>query len=448
MTGVGDVVGPDLLHEARHCVEAETPVAIGVGDPDGALRLEDPTTARAGYDRHGAECCIAYGPAVATTARTVKDRRRLRRSAVLAGVGDGVVAAALPLLAVDLTRDPLGIAGVVAAQHVPWVLVHLGWPRLRVDRRTLVGFVNTMRALVLGALGFLAVLGHETILWIQFAAFVVGLGEALTDGTESETTDVTGLSARAMLAMAAVGLPLGGLLFEIFPATPFLFEVLTFAGAGLYALLVGRPVRAPRPVDEPDDEEIPRLPGTAMLTGSAVVAGFAAAAVAGVLVLYAHDDLGLGAPAFGLLLAGLAAATTVGGIIAPDLGSRVGVQRALVAALVLAAAGHAVASRVADADRPWFGALALGVTAGAAMIASVLTRATLQLHAGRPVTATALRPFHLAVWTAIPLGALAGGWLARHRTVHEVLVWAAGAWVVAAACALLSRPAAESPEIV
>jgi hypothetical protein len=384
------------------------------------------------------------------TARTEKDRRRLRRSAILAGVGDGVVATALPLLAVDLTRDPLAIAAVVAAQHLPWVLIHLGWPRVRVDRRTLVGLVDTVRALMLGALGLLAVLGHETLLWIQMTAFVVGLGEALTDGTESETADVSGLSGRAMLAMGVVGLPLGGILFEIFPAIPFLFEVLAFAAAGLYALLVGRPVKPPAPERFGDDDPVRAgpLPGMQIVTASAACAALAAAAAAGVLVLYAHDDLGLGAPAFGLLLAGLAGCTTVGAVAAPELGGRLGVRPARVAALLVAAAGHAVASQVAHPDRPWFGAMALGVTAGAGMVASVLARAALQLDAGRPVTASALRTFHLAVWSAIPVGALAGGWLARRSSVHEVLLWAAGAWVLAAVFSLL-RPAKQiSPEIV
>ena len=50
---------------------------------------------------------------------------RLRRSATLAGVAEGVVATALPLLAANLTQDPLAIAGVIAAQHAPWIVVAL-----------------------------------------------------------------------------------------------------------------------------------------------------------------------------------------------------------------------------------------------------------------------------------------------------------------------------------
>ena len=360
-------------------------------------------------------------------------------------MGDGVVAVALPLLAASLTRDPLAVAAVVAAQHLPWVLVHLGWRRLNADRRTIVGLVDTWRALVLGMLGFLALIGRETILDIQLAAFVVGLGEALTDGTEKETGDVSGLSARGMIGLAVVGLPLGGVLYEVYPATPLLFEVLAFAVAALFALLVGRPVVAPV-IEEEDGPPGPAvLPGSDATTLSAALAAIATSAVLGVLVLYALDDLGLGAPAFGMLLAGLAVCTAIGGFVAPEVGTALGVRRGLVVALLVAAAGHATASQVADTDRPWLGAMALGVAAGATMVAAVHTRAIHPLNAGRPLTGPPHQRFHQAVWSAIPIGALLGGFLASKRSVHEVLLWAGGAWLAAAVAAALSRPAKTSP---
>jgi hypothetical protein len=371
---------------------------------------------------------------VATTI-VQRDARRLRRSSTVAGVGDGVVAVALPLLAANLTRDPLAIAMVVALQHAPWVLVHAGWRFLHTDRRTVVGLVDTMRAVTLGMLGLVAIAGKETVLDIQLAAVIVGLGEALTDGTETETDDVSGLSARGMLGMAVVGLPLGGVLYEIFPATPFLFEVFAFAFAALFALLVRRPVIPAVPVAV--ELDVPRPPVViGQVTLSASIAALAASSVLGVLVLFALDDLGLGAPAFGGLLAGMAVATAAGGFVAPDIGKWLGIRTSIVLGLLVAGAGHAAASQVADPDRPLVAALALGVAAAASMAAAVLLRSL--LPARRP---DAMRRFHLTVWSAIPLGALVGGWIARRRSVHEVLLWAAAAWVAAAIAAFLTpRP--------
>lgn len=359
---------------------------------------------------------------------------RLRRSSTSAAVGDGVVAVALPLLATAVTRDPLAVAGVIAAQHVPWVVMAIAWPAFSGDRRTWLGGIDTVRALSMGMLGVLVLAGRETILDIHLAAAVVGLGEALTDGAESDATDAGSLAGPTMTALALVGLPLGGFLYEVFPATPFLFDVLAFSVAGLLALLVRRPV-------PPAPDVSTGLPafarGTPPVAALAAVATAASSAVLGVLVLFALQDLGLGAPAFGVLLAGLAAAAATGGWVAPDVGRALGLKAGTAVSLVIAAAGYVTASRVADPAQPWAAAFALGIAAGASMVTTVLCRALLAAAHGKPVTGRALRAFHLVVWSAIPAGALAGGWVARSRGVTEVLVWA-GATAVAAILPLLT----------
>ena len=122
---------------------------------------------------------------VVATATVGTDQRRLRRSSTIAGVGDGVVAVALPLLAANLTHDPLAVAAVVAAQHLPWALVHVGWRFLNGDRRTLIGTVDTSRALWIGvglAVACLVTAGLLRHSWaysvgwaIQVAAIALGL---------------------------------------------------------------------------------------------------------------------------------------------------------------------------------------------------------------------------------------------------------------------------------
>lgn len=352
----------------------------------------------------------------------------MRRSSTVAAIGDGVVAVALPLLAAAVSRDPLAVAGVVAAQHLPWVVVSIAWPALAGDRRTWLGGIDTVRALTMAMIGFLVLAGRETILDIQLVAVVVGLGEALTDGAETDAGDAGRLAARGMTFLVLVGLPLGGFLYEVFPATPFLFDVLMFAVAALLALLVRRPV-------PPDPEVATGLPafgaGTPMVAVVAGVATVATSAVLGVLVLFALQDLGLGAPAFGLLLTGLALASAAGGYVAPEVGRALGLRGGIGVALVLIGAGYVTAWDVADPEQPWASALALGIAAGGAMVAAVLSRALLVVAHGKPVTGRALRAFHLAVWSAIPLGALVGGAVGRSRGVAEVLVWAAATAVAA-----------------
>lgn len=374
------------------------------------------------------------GPAPAPEAE-----RRLRWSSVTAGIGDGVVAVALPLLAARLTADPLRVASVVAAQHLPWVLVSLLWRRIGGDRRTVLGLVDTARAMILGLVGIAVVLGQDTLEILLVAAFAVGLGEALTDGAETETDDVSGLSARGMVGLAAVGLPLGGLLYEAFPATPLLFDVLAFTLASTLVLAVAQPRVAP-PAGEEVPEGTPSLSRAGWLTIAAVAAGsLATSAVLGVLVLFSLHDLGLGAPAFGLLLAGLATGTAVGGFVAPEIGHILGVRAGLIVALLFAAAGDVAAAMVADDAFPWLSAVALGVTAAAGMVAAVLGRAHLHhLTPTRPrVAVTDL--LHRVSWAAIPVGALAGGALAGATSVRTTVLAAAAIWLAGAACAASSQ---------
>ena len=370
---------------------------------------------------------------------------RLQRAALLAGVAEGVVATALPLLAANLTHDPLTVAGVIAAQHLPWIVVSLLWPLVaRGDRRTLVGLVHTVRALAVGYLGFLAVGGFETIHKIEAIAIIVGLGEALTGTVEEETGD-SSLGTRGMLGLALLGMPLGGFLYEIFLAVPFLLDVLFFALAALFALFVPLPVAS---VTELRTGR-PRLaPGTVAVTFTALVASVARSAVLGVLVLFALEDLGLGAPAFGLLLAAVAMAAAAGAWVAPETGVALGLRRGFAGAAVLSAAALVTASKVADPGTPILGVVALGVAWATATTATVLLRALLPVAAGRPVTGNLLRAFHLVEWAGVCGGALLGGWLGRERGVGEVLVWAAGAWVVAAvSVAAVRRASAVSAPI-
>lgn len=369
----------------------------------------------------------------------------LRRSALLAGAAEGVVATALPLLATNITHEPLPIAGIVVAQHLPWLLVALGWHALNPrDRRTVIGLIDTVRALAVGYLGFVALAGTDTIRTIYVVAFVIGLGEALTGTVEEESADTSRLSTRGMLGMALVGMPLGGLLYEVFIAVPFVIDMLFFALAALFMLLVPRPVV--RLVDENTDEDRsgrPRLAaGTLSVTGTALVASIGRSAILALLVVFALENLGLGAPSFGLLLAGLAAATAAGALVAPEVGAALGLRAGFAVASVLAGGALLTAGRVASPDQPLTAALALGAAWAAATIGMVLLRALLPVAAGRRVTGRHLRGLHLVEWAGLCIGALGAGWLAADVGVSTVVQLAGGPFLLAAVAVCTVRRAA------
>jgi hypothetical protein len=242
-----------------------------------------------------------------------------------------------------------------------------------------------------------------------------------------------------MLGMALVGMPLGGLLYEVFIAVPFIIDMLFFALAALFVLFVPRPVMR----DDEVERTPPRFaPGTAAVTVTAFVTSIARSSVLALLVLFALVDLGLGAPSFGLLLAGLAAATAAGAFVAPETGSALGLRSGFAIAATLAGIALVTAARVASPERPWASALALGIAWATATTATVLLRALLPIAAGRPVTGGHLRALHLVEWAGVGIGALAAGWLARTHGVDVVVQWSAGPWVVAAISVVAVRRAA------
>jgi hypothetical protein len=265
----------------------------------------------------------------------------LRASSVLASVGEGVTATALPLLTAALTRDPVAVAAVIAAAHLPWVLVTvLGGSVLpRLERRTVLGAAHTLRGGAVAALAYWAAGSTETLGRLATAAFAIGLGEALADHVEDEADELTpartsssglarALRSGGMVGVALVGLPVGGLLYEILPPVPFVASVFLFCMAGLIALLprvpLGPEARA-RAMAPPAPLRL--CPGTTRPTAVAALQALGTSAVLGVLVLFALDDLGLGAPSFGVLLAALAAGAALGSLVAAEVGRVLGGRR-------------------------------------------------------------------------------------------------------------------------
>ena len=85
--------------------------------------------------------------------------RRLWSATLLSNLGDGIRAAAFPLLAVTLTHDPILIAGVAVATQLPGLLLGLPAGSLadRFDRRRIVIYADAVRLVFLvGLVGLIA----------------------------------------------------------------------------------------------------------------------------------------------------------------------------------------------------------------------------------------------------------------------------------------------------
>src|SRR4051794_9109992 len=108
---------------------------------------------------------------------------RLWLSQGLSNMGDGLVLAAVPLLAVAVTRDPLLIGGITLAQFLRWLVFTLPAGALadRMDRRTIMVWGNAVRAVGFGLL-VLTLFAHlHNIVVLYVAVFLAGIAETMVD---------------------------------------------------------------------------------------------------------------------------------------------------------------------------------------------------------------------------------------------------------------------------
>src|ERR1700761_5716128 len=106
-------------------------------------------------------------------ARLGRNYWRLWWANSISSTGDGAFAAALPLLAVTITRDPRLVSVVTAATYLPWLLLSLPAGAMvdRYDRRTLMASAQAVQAAVVTAVTILVVTRQAGIDVLAAAGF-------------------------------------------------------------------------------------------------------------------------------------------------------------------------------------------------------------------------------------------------------------------------------------
>ncbi|RAJ45452.1 putative MFS family arabinose efflux permease [Kitasatospora sp. SolWspMP-SS2h] len=369
---------------------------------------------------------------------------RLWTAQTVSSLGDGVMHAALPLLALTLTRDPLALAVVTAAGTLPWLLLGVLGGALvdRWDRRRTMGIADAARAALLAVAAAAAALGLLSVPLLAAVAFLLGVGGLFFD--TAATAYLPELLRRdpalleransrlrgAQTAMSGfAGPPAGSALLALGRAVPLLADAVSFL---LSALLVRTLPAGPRPVPAARESLLRQARAGAsyvfrdrVLLGLALrpaVGNVAFLAVETVLALFAHDRLGVGTSGFGLLLTAEAVGGLLGSAVASFLGRRLGTGTALTCTAGLE--GLAVLG-LAAAPNPYAAGLALalcGAGMGATMVlAPSLRQAIVPPHLMGRVASTS----RMLAMCAAPLGAFLGGWLAASHDVRTPLYAAA-----------------------
>jgi MFS family permease len=289
---------------------------------------------------------------------------RVWLAATISFLGDGVTIVAAPLLVAAKTGNPVLVSGVMFAATLPWLLFSLlsGAVVDRLDRRRLMVAVDGLRAVALAMLGT-AVLLHRDSIWLLYGTlFLLGTGETLFRAASlsmlpaivrpEQLERANGrLSAARTLVHDMVAGPLGGLLFAVAAAVPFLVDAGTFAvGALLLALLPGRYGAVPAAGGAGRSSlrtEITAglrwLLAHRLLRTLAVLIGLlnvTLTAALSILVLLATRRLGLGSVGYGLLFTALAVGGLVGGLAGDRIIRRLSASVTLRAGLVIETAFH------------------------------------------------------------------------------------------------------------
>lgn len=370
--------------------------------------------------------------------------RWLLAAAGNANLADGIVKAALPLLAVRLTDSPALVAGVAFAAGLPWLLaaLHAGALADRLDRRRTMLLANLARALVLAAFAGTIAAGLDRI-WLLYAV-ALGLGLAETLHDTSAQSFLPQLVGRERLAQANgrlygveitanqfVGPPLGAF---VLAASAVVAVAVPGALFALAALALGRIHGAFRPertgaatsLGADVREGVRMLWDHRLLRTFAWMVGvmnLAGTATFAVLVLYARGPMGLTEGQYGILLTASAIGSLLASLVTERVEAAIGRAWSLRLCVLSGVLAGAVPALTADrwlvgASMVVFGA---GVVLWNVVVVSFRQRVTPDRLLGRVNAA-----FRLLAWGTMPLGAALAGLLGELIGVRAVFACSAG----------------------
>lgn len=376
---------------------------------------------------------------------------RLATASAGSNTADGVLQVALPLLALQLTRSPVLVAGVAVAARLPWLLFALvaGVVADRVDRRRLMLSVTVVRVGVLGGTAVLVAADAITLWQLYLVVLVLGVVETLFDTAAQSLLPMvlppqqlpaanSRLFGVELVAQTFVGPPLGGLLAGLTVSLAVTGGAAAYAVAALALLSLRGGFRAERPA-APDGAAAsrtvrqdvaegvrylwrePALRRLAALTGAVNVATNASFTVLPLFAL-APGPMGLSATGFGLLLAASGVGALLASLVAERALARLGPALALRAAIVVIAAMVAAPLLVQPV---LVGAVQAVGTAGI-VVWNVLAVSLRQRVVPEHLLGRVHSAYRLVAWGAIPLGAVVGGVLAEVAGLRTAFV-AAGA---------------------
>jgi MFS family permease len=369
--------------------------------------------------------------ATRTPARLGRHYWRLWWANTISSTGDGAFVAALPLLAVTITRDPRLVSVVTAATYLPWMLLSLpaGVVVDRYDRAALMWRAQAVQAAVVAAIAVLIVFHEADIEVLAAGGLLLGSAEVIFSNAAQAVLPAlvppdllpkANGSQQVSLTVGEsfLGPPVGSLLFAAAAALPFGLDAGSFAGSA--ALLAALPRTRPTPgnagrqrIRAQIAQGLRWLAGHRLLRVVAVLLGiynFANQMGQAILVLLATQTLHVSTRGYGLLLAASAVGSVVGGLVNPVLTRRLGLLPSLVLPALIDAAAFV---GIGLAPSPVVVAALLAVQGFSVTMWNVVTVSLRQRIVPGHLLGRVNSVYRMLGWGLMPLGALAGGFVAH-----------------------------------
>jgi MFS family permease len=299
---------------------------------------------------------------------------------------------------------------------------------------------QALQTVVVAIIAVLAALGRAGILDLAVLAFLLGIGEVVF-GNAAQTV-LPELVPKPMLHKANgqqyaiqtagqlfVGPPVGSLLFGVAVGLPFGIDAASFAiSAALLATLPhARRERVAHPrLRTSIAEGLRYLTGSPLLRTLAILLGvnnFCGQFGMSTLVLYATQTLHVTTRGYGLLLIGMAIGAVLGGLVNAPIVARIGERAALVSALVGLAA-VALATGLAP-DAVALSAF-LGVSGFLVTLWNIVTVSLRQELVPTELLGRVNSVYRMLGWGFMPLGAIAGGFIAHWLGLRAPYIVASG----------------------
>jgi MFS family permease len=385
---------------------------------------------------------------------------KLWSAAMFSKFADGLVGAAIPLLAASLTRDPVLISIQSNLMLLPWLFfaIPLGAYLDRINRRVAMLLVQITRVLIGATIAQLLISGSMTLWALMLLTFIFGISEVVYDtATQSSIPSLLKGSqlergnARLQIAdtvmQSFVGVPLGAIAYAAINYSPFigislLYLVAIFLVYSIHkeALQGEIDIRAARPALRVEikegmvylwqDKVLLRL----VLTTGGV--GFFMAMATSTLVLFILDHLHVSEVNYGLVMLPLALGALGGAFVAPKISARLGRSVALSIALPMASLTILVAGLSPNVYVYMAASLFHGF-----FIAqwNILLMSTYHALIPNEIFGRIHGTRRSLVWGLMPIAGLIGGYIAKLDLSVPMIVGGIGAAIIAASQAKFIR---------